>query len=170
MILEDVRFIGDKIEELGVWDKLRRKRILMTGGTGFIGRWFDIPGLDIFLAGTRDYSISLQGEWDYIIHAAPCEPHEVVDCAIRNKAKLLLVSSGAVYDDPETDLARDKKYNEEYVTDMLDDYVIARVFSVAGYNPRPGRFALDTFIRQGMAGEPILLNNGGESEHTLAIT
>jgi len=161
MLREDIQFITTKLKALDLLDKLQGKRILMTGGTGFIGRWFDIPGLDILRVGTRDYSCALKGEYDYIIHAAPCLPDAVVENVYCKDTKVMLISSGAVYDDPETELAKEKKYIEEYLTDLIDDCVIARVFSVAGYGARPGRFALDTFIRQGMAGGPITpVDNG----------
>ena len=170
MIPEDIQFITNKLKELGVWDKLQGKRILMTGGTGFIGRWFDIPGLDIVRMGKEEFSkmcnhARKRKRFDYIIHGAPVgilASYEL-GADVDPKGKILFISSGAVYDDPETEIAKEKKDDEHVLSCFADrdgiDYVIARVFSVAGYNPRPGRFALDTFIRQGMWGYDLMVTH-----------
>ena len=158
----DTEFITEKLHDLGVMDKLAGKRILVTGGTGFVGRWLDVEGLDITRVGEREYSDYLLLEWDYIIHAAPVMPIQSIECAIENNANLLLISSGAVYDNPPT---KDAERKDEY--ERMHMGLTARLFTIAGYGARErNRYAIDTWIRQAIAGKPLTIWNDGLSNRT----
>ena len=156
---QDQEFIQSKLADLGVMDKLAGKRILVTGGTGFVGRWLGVDGLEIYRVPKSGYEMSLQLDWDYIIHAAPVDPIAPLRCA----DKFMMVSSGAVYDKQISEFSIEKSF---YETLSGGFSTIARLFTIAGYGARSGRFALDTWIRQGMAGQPLTVYNYGMSKRS----
>ena len=170
---KDSKFIVSKLKKSGVWKKLKGKRILVTGGTGFVGRWLDVDGLEITRINSVGYLPVVRNKelaWDYIIHAAPVDPTDAHDCARRNDARFMFISSGAVYDNPMTKTGREKLRFEAMTNNHAEDWgfeaVTARLFTIAGYGARPGRFAIDTWIRQGMTGKPLTLYNDGLSQRT----
>jgi nucleoside-diphosphate-sugar epimerase len=173
MQTKDGKFVASKLKKLGVWNKLKGKRILVTGGTGFVGHWLDVPGLDVTRLNSAGYLPVLRDKahiWDYIIHAAPCDPTDAHHAARVSGARYLHISSGAVYDNPMSEIGRTHLRYEAFTNNHADDWgldaVTARIFTIAGYGARPGRFALDTWIRQGMAGQPLTVFNDGLSQRS----
>jgi nucleoside-diphosphate-sugar epimerase len=140
-------------------DKLKGRRVLITGGTGFVGTWMQYaPGVNVtalnqlqYLYGKWDYA-----DWDYIVHLAP--PPEtaerVIACARRCNATILFSSSGAVYDKAPGDYARSKMDDEARLLDSGVDVRIARMFAFAGAH-MPNRFALINYIWDAIGGGPI---------------
>lgn len=159
----DLNHIISKLGEFGTLHKLAGKRILITGGTGFLGRYMDMPALDVTRVGFNGYQDALKEDWDCIIHMAPFPPDDALECAECNNARFMLVSSGAVYDYALTELSEQKTEYEFAVRRAPVDSIIARVFTIAGYGATPWRFALDTFIRQARGGGPVSVYHGGES-------
>jgi nucleoside-diphosphate-sugar epimerase len=153
---KDSDYIISKLFHSGTLSNLSGKKILVVGGTGFVGRWFDIEGLNIIRYGKEEMArleFPFQYyDFDYIIHAAPTPPK----CTSKSYQRLLFISSGAVYDDPSTDTSIEKMLHESMVK---PPHISARLFTLAGYGARPGRFALDTFIRRGLEGKPIQVYN-----------
>lgn len=139
--------------------RLANKRVLITGGTGFIGTWMQYaPGVNVTALNREQYIYGKWdfAEWDYIIHLAP--PPEtaerVIRCARRCNATVLFSSSGAVYDKVKGDYAMSKIHDENLLLDSGVDARIARMFAFAGAH-MPNRFALINYIWDAIAGGPI---------------
>lgn len=139
---------------------LNGKKILVTGGTGFIGRWLRaVPSqsnAQIYYCGATDYKECLgYYTYDYIIHCAPVGVSGVIECAKKNNAVILYTSSGAVYDDPPTELAQSKREAEDELLNSRLPVRIARLYTFSGSYLDPKRFAIARWITSGLAGEKI---------------
>lgn len=139
--------------------RLANKRVLVTGGTGFVGSWMQYaPGVNVTALNREQYIYGKWdfAEWDYIIHLAP--PPEtaerVIRCARRCNATVLFSSSGAVYDRVKGDYAMSKIHDENLLLDSGVDARIARMFAFSGAK-MPNRFALINYIWDAIAGGPI---------------
>lgn len=151
----DIELILDNIP----WDKIQGKRVLMTGGTGFVGTWMGaLPNVHITRLNQMQYEFSRWDamEWDYIVHLAPppATSERVIACAKRCGAAVLYASSGAVYDRNPGDYAKSKMTEERRLLDSGIDVKIARMFAFAGPH-MPNKFALINYIWDGIAGGPI---------------
>lgn len=141
------------------FSRLANKRVLITGGTGFVGTWMQYaPGVNVtalnreqYLYGKWDFA-----DWDYIIHLAP--PPEtaerVIRCARRCNATVLFSSSGAVYDKVKGDYAISKSDDEKRLLDSGIDARIARMFAFSGPH-MPNRFAVINYVWDAIGGGPI---------------
>lgn len=124
-------------------------RILMTGGSGFVGRWMfmgrPMPG--VYALNRQDYESGewKHQEWDAIIHLANVNPYAVIQCAKRNRARVLYASSGAATDSKPGDYAQGKLDAEEMLLDSGLDVVIARMYTFCG-GWMPNRFAVINMI------------------------
>jgi len=211
---------------------LRGKRVFLTGGTGFFGKWLlavllnasaqldlrieltvlsrnpaafedkhreiqDTPGLT-FLAGDITHFTAESRHFDFIIHGAADttaftnddEERErsraivqgtqnVLELARRNGARLLNISSGAVYgaaagkregaseadyDDarPVTPYGLAKREAEALCGESHADFVTARAFAFLGpHLPLDAHFAAGNFLRDALRGGPILVRGDG---------
>lgn len=111
------------------------KRVLITGGTGFVGSWMkrkQPKDISAVYLNRYDYlDFWMHREWRYIVHLAPVSPGHAIDFARDYNARLLYCSSGAVYH-PEY---QDKEYRsnklrwEQEFLDSGIDVVIARLFT-----------------------------------------
>ena len=134
--------------------------ILITGGTGFVGKWLARAGA--YCIGRDEYQ---RGEWqdvvwDGIIHAAHVTPTEVIACAKRSNARLTLISSGAVYHHRLNVYGEAKRDYEAEVQESGIDYTIARLFTFAGRGLAP-HFAVSMFILEALMGGPITVLGSG---------
>jgi len=113
-------------------------KILVTGGTGFVGHWMretQPEGLDVTYLNTRDYNIGLwhKERWNAIVHLAPVCPDIVLGCAKRLGIRLLYCSSGIVYHPENDNVYRQNKVRwEEMCRESGVDVVIARLFTFSG--------------------------------------
>jgi len=211
---------------------LRGKKIFLTGGTGFFGKWLlaallnanaelDLrieivalsrdpaaftakhPGIDReaalnFLRGNVAEFTSSEDKFDFVIHGAAdttaftneADEHErsraivqgtqnVLDLARRNGARLLNISSGAVYGAaagkregaseadyndarPVTPYGLAKREAEALCGESHADFVTARAFAFLGpHLPLDAHFAAGNFLRDAMRGGPILVRGDG---------
>lgn len=130
-------------------------RVLITGGTGFVGHWLketrflQSKKLDIVTLNHEQYDDMswVNDYYDYIIHAANVSPIHAVDCARRNHAKLLYISSGAVYHTKLNEYGKNKVdwENMLYFSDV--NFSIARLFTFCGTKLKWDNYAIGTFIK-----------------------
>jgi dTDP-glucose 4,6-dehydratase len=196
------------------WSALRDRRIVITGGTGFLGRWLLgtlLAAADRYGLGVRIASVSrrppthshpnvetlledvraLDVDWtaDLVVHAAgpsrarlvAASDDEIEDdlamgargvaayvrrCGAR---RVLLLSSGAVYEKRARGYAAGKRAAEEAIGELSRDdveIVIARCFTIFGPGMDTG-FAIGDFITAAVAGEPISVADGSATRSYL---
>lgn len=170
-----------------LWREIPHARIFVTGGTGFVGRWL----LETFLYAknrmklkatmtvlTRDSKSFLQemphlkplnfadgyeGAASHVIHAAPVKSDNAVTFALKNNAELLFTSSGAIYSLNPTEYAAEK-FRSELACRRYARSKIARLFTFVGpHLPLDKNFAIGNFIRDGLAGGPIIVKGDGQT-------
>jgi len=145
-------------------------KILITGGTAFIGHWLKVTkpkGVNIYSIGRSKYDAMkwYDEKWDGIIHLAPVAPTKILECAKRNKCRVLYASSGIVYH-PENE-AR-KQYREDkikYEQECLDsgaDVVIARLFTFCGER-LDDKKAITTFYKAARENKPLVITGDGDT-------
>ncbi len=159
-----------------VWQALKNERILVTGGTGFVGTWLmeSIAWANARLslnartaAFTRSSPSFPLGDYRFIIHAAPETPGDatvpltrrVLELALRSHTqKLLYTSSGAVYEH-QSEYARLKRVSESVLAHRA---VICRMFAFIGpYLRLDANFAAGNFIRDVLNRRPIEVQGDG---------
>jgi len=163
-------------KESSIW-QLFNKRILITGGTGFVGSWLTESlryVTSVTSVGREYYDDALKGNYDLIFHCAPTPIEPILACAYRNGAKILFTSSGVVYGplttrakesdptNPKTQYALEKVRSEILLKNSGLDYVIARMFTFAGQGMRD-KFAITAFVKAAREGKPINVFGDGKS-------
>ena len=144
------------------------KRILVTGGTGFVGHWMlqtAPPELDVTYINRQGYNLWYWWtmEWDAIVHLAPISPEKVLSCAARNNARLLYCSSGIVYHpENDTEYRQNKIKWEQECLDSGVDAVIARLFAFYG-DRLSDDHAVMAFQKAAMAGETLKIWGDGNA-------
>ena len=139
-------------------------KVLVTGGTGFVGRWLSKTQpsfVDATYLSSREYKNSWWKEmrWDYIIHLAPIDPQPILDIAMSNHAKVLYCSSGAVYD-INTEYANNKRRWECLCIESDVNVVIARPFTFYGEGLDDDK-AISKFVRMAKYGSDIVITGNG---------
>ena len=112
-------------------------RVLITGGTGFVGRWMRLTApkdMTITALDRLSYNGGCWDEqkWDAIIHLAPVSTMRVIECARRCGCPVLYSSSGAVYDRDNSPYHTMKLAGEDNLLKSGCDVRIARLFSFSG--------------------------------------
>jgi nucleoside-diphosphate-sugar epimerase len=145
-------------------DIRNEKRVLVTGGTGFVGFGLlkSLPdNVDAHFLGKDAYESLIWTKicWDYIIHLAPVSPVHVINYSKNHKTKVLFASSGAVYE-MHSEYAYNKiKWEKEFFNSNIS-YVIARLFAFIGPDLK-NRYAITNFIDDAKHNRPItILGNG----------
>ena len=147
-------------------------RILITGGTGFVGWWLGqtssmaFPSEYLFLD-KKGYEDNYEGwkkcKWNFIIHAAPIAPTEILKIAKRDNARVLYVSSGIVYHpENDTEYRQNKMLWEAECLDSGVDVVIARLFTFYGEKLDEHK-AYTQFKKAAESGEPIHIWGDGKA-------
>jgi len=150
---------GDKdlIYDEVPWKRLQGARILISGGSGFIGHWLQIAkGCHVVSLNELQYQYGDWDKhaWDYIIHLAPPPPLRAIRCADVCGAKILYASSGAVFDKDLNDYGTGKLLGEAQLLTWGGKYAIARMFTFCGGWMR-NHFAVTNYIMDAMQGGPI---------------
>ncbi len=141
-------------------------KVLVTGGTGFVGWWVSImqpKKTDAWYFNRKTYHQEWweYQDWNYIIHLANVEPSQVIACAKRFDARLLYCSSGIVYHPEHNIEYRQNKIRwEQECLDSGVDVVIARLFTFCGERLDDGK-AIVQFERAAKAGEPLRIWGDG---------
>jgi nucleoside-diphosphate-sugar epimerase len=140
-------------------------KVLVTGGTGFVGTWMQRTqpdGLKVHYIGRSEYDnyILLYG-YKYIVHLANISPTRVINYARGANARLLYCSSGAAYDQP-GEYADNKRRWEAECLDSGVDVVIARLFCFFGDRLDDGK-AYTQFMRRARQGLPLRVTGDGSA-------
>ena len=140
--------------------------VLITGGSGFVGGWLSrTPPKNVLInqLSHRGYDAGdwKTGQWKYIIHLAPIPIDDVIGCAKRCDATVLLASSGGVYDRNLSDYFRMKLDDENKLLESGLNIKIARIFATCGAGMKWKRYAIGNFIKQAEAGGPINVQSYG---------
>lgn len=167
-----------------LWDRLRLKRLMITGATGFIGRWMYTSAIKsdkviVFplTHANGDIRDVLLPEVEFIIHlATPTSvtnhvapvvirdgTKRICELAQRCGARLLNASSGCVshpFQRKQYGAFAEAKADAEKMVEDVGG-INARVFSVYGPGMRTDRgYAIADFIQQGLAGKTIEVMDG----------
>ena len=132
--------------------------ILISGGTGFVGKWMkrmQPKEVTATYLSRREYEVlDLEG-YDCYVHLANIDPERMINLAKWNGTRLLYCSSGIVYY-PENDIQyrRDKVAWEEKCLKSGIDVVIARLFTFFGEGLDDQK-AWTQFDRASKANKPI---------------
>jgi nucleoside-diphosphate-sugar epimerase len=150
---QDIQEVFDKVD----FRPLRNKRVLMTGGTGFVGSWMSQTNEDFTFMRANRFTMHdlLRQNWDYIIHGAPGGMDMVIECAKRTDAVVLFTSSGAA-DTHRTSYGADKMHDEEKLLASGLDVRICRLYSFAGWG-LPRHLALPSMINYAINNESVVL-------------
>lgn len=137
-------------------------KVLVTGGTGFVGHWMHKtqPDIDVTYLSRADYYRSMWDaeKWEAIVHLAPVSPSYVLQKARR----LLFASSGAIYES-RTDYANKKRRWEfSCIRHGIKELVIARLFTFVGEHLQ-NLYAITNFIEDAKAGGPIHIQGDGSA-------
>jgi nucleoside-diphosphate-sugar epimerase len=142
--------------------------VLVTGGTGFVGYWFDKMKPPDYRLVTLTYEAYQLGEWrnhawDYIVHLANVSPSAVIECASWHGTRILYASSGAVYHVKKNEYGLNKARWEEEIQSSGINHIITRLFTFTGARLKWGNFAIGNFIRDGIKGDTIRVLGNGET-------
>lgn len=142
------------------------EKVLVVGGTGFVGRWVRYAqpdGLRVVYLGRADYELRRwkYHAWDAIVHLANISPVEVLEHAQKFGTRILYASSGIVYmDGNESEYRLNKLDYEKECRDSGLDIVIARLFTFSGEGLDDGK-AIVQFERAAREGKPLRIWGDG---------
>lgn len=156
------------------FSSLRRKSILMTGATGFVGHWMR-KGLQ---AARKQQNVAFglfqmnsttpiynTPHFDYVIHLAPIPISQIL-AHVRSPEVIFFSSSGAVYRKELNEYGRDKLRDENILLNLKAETRIARLFTFCGPYLRPKNFAVGNFVKNAVANEPIIIKGNGQAIRT----
>ena len=148
-------------------------KVLITGGTGFVGEWLKIKKPDaysIYSIGRTKYEKGAwtQTKWDYIIHLAPTSPLWILRQATKHNTRVLYASSGVVYH-PENwarkEYLADKLEGEKLCTESGVDVVVARLFTFYGKH-LDDKKAITIFNDAAKNNLPLVITGDGSTVRT----
>ena len=146
----------------------RINKILVTGGTGFVGYWLQRTQpahLDAIFLSQKNYNNLRWQNWTgyNMIHLANVAPDKALQLVKDNDTRLLYCSSGIIYH-PEWDT----EYRKNKLQWELDckhsgaDVVIARLFTFQGKRLDHGK-AISHFIEAAKADKPLQVFGDGST-------
>lgn len=137
-----------------------KKRVLLSGGTGFVGYWMcktqpvtiTAKYLDHRLYDWDDWRDHHWDYWDYYVHLAPIKPTALLQHA--RTSKVLFASSGAVYEGVNAYANNKRLWEAECINSSYSYVVIARLFAFVGEHLK-NLYAVTKFIEAARKGKPI---------------
>jgi nucleoside-diphosphate-sugar epimerase len=149
-------------------EPLRNSRIFITGAGSWFGTWItsflDYANIN-YERWLKPYDRFPTGAFDYVIHLAQSDIHEILGFSLRAQTKTFLFISSGSANNPDHAAKRNKLEDESWVTKSGLDYRIARIYSVIGPGS-PLRYAPAKFIHQALKHEPLTVTNLGTSVRT----
>lgn len=155
------------------WMKLTDKRLLITGANGWFGSWLcaavSHAKAEIELTKIGRGDNFPDGDFDYVIHAAPAMTKEVLDfAAARNVRRFLYVSSGVARNGSvqgrHNAYAEMKRADEALCNASPLKPVIARCFSFVGPGQQlDGHWAIGNFLADATSGKNIMVKGDGSA-------
>jgi len=142
-------------------------KVLITGGTGFIGFWVAGYASEKFETTVLDHNYYdrypgwMDLKWDYIIHLAPVPVDRVLECAKKCRAIVLFASSGGVTDRNPSDYFQMKLADENKLIYAGIGAKIARIYTTCGAKMKWERYAIGNFIKMAEIGGPIDVQSRG---------
>jgi nucleoside-diphosphate-sugar epimerase len=138
--------------------------VLVTGGTGFVGKWMKYTRPDLVGATFLNKEAYEKFDWtntqyDYIVHLANIDPVDVL--RFSHGAIILYCSSGAAYKQ-ETEYAINKRKWEKECLDSYFQVIIARLFTFYGAGIDKDK-AISQFISYAKAKKPIRITGNGKT-------
>lgn len=158
-MIEDRELIFSQVD----FGQIKNLRILITGGSGFVGHWMGIvPGnVNVTSLNHLQYDFGKWHlvHWDAIIHLANVPPRRVIECARRSRCPVLYASSGSVVTDIKPgDYTLGKMQAEQDLLASGVDVKIARMFTFAG-GWMKNHFALTNMIYDALSGDNIKIRS-----------
>jgi len=183
-----------------VMNQLRSARILMTGGTGFVGHamreYFELFDIDatLYITSRKAKQPTQQGRVrvlpgsaatfncpdniTHIIHLEPDIHARMFALAIEHKCPLLFASSGAARvesDYPDRGYVNAKRVGETMCWWAWQERglhaKVARLWSFVGpHLPLDSTYAIGNFIRDGLNGGPIVVKGDGKAVRSYLYT
>jgi nucleoside-diphosphate-sugar epimerase len=146
---------------------MAKPRVLVTGGSGFVGHWMrktQPDNVTAFYFNREQYMGAwweTMGDYQYVVHLAPVQPWRVIICAKRNNARLLYCSSGIIYHPKNnTEYRQNKIAWEKSCLQSSVDCVIARLFTFYGERLSCDH-AYPAFERAAKKGQPLRIWGDG---------
>lgn len=132
-------------------------RVLITGGTGYVGYWMrqtqPNESIVLYLDHSRFEQEWEQADFGAIVHLAPISPGRVLKYAKRNETRVLFASSGAIYEGT-NEYAYNKRAWELQCVHSGVDVVIARLFTFVGARLK-NLYAITHFVEAAKMGKPL---------------
>lgn len=141
-------------------------RVLVTGGSGFFGYWMSRTSprnMSIVYVNRYEYEeINWDvANYDAVVHLANVPPSKALHYCVKNDARLLYTSSGAVYNNF-GEYADNKRMWEQECIDSGADVVIARPFTCIGQRLK-NLYAITNFIEWARRGQQIRIHGDGQA-------
>ena len=134
-------------------------KVLITGGTGFVGTWMSKTqpdGLECHYMGQEEYKVKkwTRERYHYYVHLANTDPTKILIAAEYWSARVLYCSSGIVYYPIQSPYKQNKEIWESYCLDSGVNVSIARLFTFFGEGLDDGK-AYTQFMNAAREGKPL---------------
>ena len=139
-------------------------KVLITGGTGFVGTWMrktQPVGVSAVYMDRKRYASSQWPIADFYAHLANVSPTQILSFARRYGGRVMYCSSGAIYERNGEYADNKRRWEVECLNSELN-IVIARLFTFFGKKLDDNK-AITQFVKCAKAGKPIRIWGDGNT-------